>query len=82
MEFSPVDILQKPSPLAAGRGLDTQATKFQAAEFVGCAFETLGSRSAAYAFIRNLVTSNMLNCLVPSPGRANETALRHKRRNS
>ena len=27
-------------------------------------------------------TSGVLGCLVPSLGRANETALRHKRRNS
>jgi hypothetical protein len=36
----------------------------------------------AFAFIRNPATSSVLSCLVPSLGGANETALRHKRRNS
>jgi len=39
-----------------------------------------GSRSIAYAFIRNLTTSSVLSCLVPSLGGANETALQSRRR--
>ena len=34
------------------------------------AFETLGSRSIAYAVLRNPVSSSVLSCLVPSLGRA------------
>jgi hypothetical protein len=32
-----------------------------------------------YAFIRNPATSIVLSCLVPSLGRANDTALQHRR---
>jgi uncharacterized membrane protein len=40
---------------------------------------SLAGFSTTYAFIRNLVTSSVLSCLVPGLGGANETALQHRR---